>query len=403
MNKFKAFVLPYLKFFLLIFLMLSAFVYAMFQGGFVSWFLFYSFLPFGLYSLGLFLYPINDFLIERAINRSECRAGDSLEVTLKIRRRFAFPLFFLVIEENLPKQLEKSGVHVKKELIFPWFKKEFVVSYRIERLVRGEHEFNEVTIKVGDLLGLIEKGARFSVKERVLVYPSYYDLSYKQIGTQFNQGQTASTVRIQREVSTLSGVREYQPGDRFSWINWKATARKNEIMTKEFEEKKSQDVFMLLDTISDPSFEPLISLAASAALATVKRGIPIGFFMPLLMEHPLPIQGGDGQLQKIFHLLARAEQQNDVSIIDILNRETQVIPYNATLMIVTSQLTEDTIQALARRKHSRSISIIALRDDERGLSNRELQVQQQAAMCGILVRYLSDQAYTDGNKEVSGQ
>ncbi|MBM7694495.1 uncharacterized protein (DUF58 family) [Peribacillus deserti] len=402
MTKFKVLVRTYLKFFLLVLLMASAFAYAMFQGGFVSWFLFYSFLPFGLFSLSLFLYPITDFLIERAINRSECRAGDSLEVTLTIKRRFAFPLLYLVIEECLPEKLEKSGVQMKKELIFPWFKREFVVSYHIESLVRGEHEFNEVIIKVGDLLGLIEKEESFSVRERVLVYPSYYELPYKQIGTQYNQGQTASTVRIQREVSTLSGLREYQPGDRFSWINWKATARKNEIMTKEFEEKKSQDVFMLLDTASSSSFEPLISLAASIALAIVKKGIPIGFFMPILMDHPLSIQGGDGQRQKIFHLLARAEQQNDVSVMDILDKENQVIPFNIALMIVTSHLTEETVGALAQRKQSRAISIIVL-NSKRGLSNKDIQVQQLAAMRGIQVRYLGDQAYTDGTQEVSGR
>ncbi|MEH7748493.1 DUF58 domain-containing protein, partial [Neobacillus drentensis] len=24
-----------------------------------------------------------------------------------------------------------------------------------------------------------------------------------------------------------TGVRDYQPGDRFSWINWKASAKRN--------------------------------------------------------------------------------------------------------------------------------------------------------------------------------
>ena len=39
-------------------LLIATFVFAMFQGGFVSWFLFYTFLPFALYSFVLFFYPL---------------------------------------------------------------------------------------------------------------------------------------------------------------------------------------------------------------------------------------------------------------------------------------------------------------------------------------------------------
>ncbi|MDQ7863681.1 DUF58 domain-containing protein [Peribacillus frigoritolerans] len=52
------------------------------------------------------------------------------------------------------------------------------------------------------------------------------------------RGAVVSTKKTQREHSVVSGVREYQPGDQLSWINWKATARTSEIMTKEFEVQK---------------------------------------------------------------------------------------------------------------------------------------------------------------------
>ena len=38
----------------------------------------------------------------------------------------------------------------------------------------------------------------------------------------------------------ISGVREYQSGDQLSWINWKATAKTNKMMTNEFEEPKER-------------------------------------------------------------------------------------------------------------------------------------------------------------------
>ncbi|MBR8646101.1 DUF58 domain-containing protein [[Brevibacterium] frigoritolerans] len=69
----------------------------------------------------------------------------------------------------------------------------------------------------------------------------------------------------------VSGVREYQPGDQLSWINWKATARTSEIMTKEFEVQKNRDVFIMLDEKPSDLFEESIEMAASLA-CHVKEG-----------------------------------------------------------------------------------------------------------------------------------
>ena len=46
-----------------------------------------------------------------------------------------------------------------------------------------------------------------------------------------------SPKEVRKEEKVISGVREYQSGDQLSWINWKATAKTNKMMTNEFEEQ----------------------------------------------------------------------------------------------------------------------------------------------------------------------
>ena len=46
-----------------------------------------------------------------------------------------------------------------------------------------------------------------------------------------------SPKEYEKERLVTSGVREYQSGDQLSWINWKATAKTNKMMTNEFEEQ----------------------------------------------------------------------------------------------------------------------------------------------------------------------
>ena len=75
-----------LKFIFLALLFLITFSYAMFQGGFVSWFLFYSFLPFAIYSLLLLFYPLTGMKMTRSISHTELTDGQELTVTIHVER-----------------------------------------------------------------------------------------------------------------------------------------------------------------------------------------------------------------------------------------------------------------------------------------------------------------------------
>lgn len=77
------------KLIILTLLTVAVFSYAMFQGGFVSWFLFYAFLPFVLYAGLLALYPLRSFQASRQMDKTQLHAGDRLGVTVTLRRKFA--------------------------------------------------------------------------------------------------------------------------------------------------------------------------------------------------------------------------------------------------------------------------------------------------------------------------
>ncbi|MEC3421551.1 DUF58 domain-containing protein, partial [Bacillus cereus] len=68
------------------------FVYAMFQGGFVSWFLFYSTIPIALYSLLLPFYALWDAEVRRITNQNGYVVGEQFISTITIKRKFPFPL-----------------------------------------------------------------------------------------------------------------------------------------------------------------------------------------------------------------------------------------------------------------------------------------------------------------------
>src|SRR4051812_38026491 len=86
---------------LLTVLMLLAltFCYAMFQGGFVSWFVFFTVLPFLIYAVLLAIVPLKIEGITRTIMPSKVERGDQVEITVTFYNRSWFPLLYLTVSE----------------------------------------------------------------------------------------------------------------------------------------------------------------------------------------------------------------------------------------------------------------------------------------------------------------
>ena len=348
----------------------------MFQGGFVSWFLFYSFLPFAIYCIALCFYSLNELEVSRVLPKSDYNAGETVKVIVTVKRAKAFPLFYLLIEDHLADALKYAPQRKKaKALILPGLKKEFSYEYIIDELPRGEHLFSSFTLRIGDPLGLFEKEKTAEAAGKIIVYPAYSDLLYRPFENQYDQGLTASRERVQRDTTMAIGVRDYQPGDRFSWINWKASAKRNEIMTKEFEQRQSHDVFVVMDCVPDKRFEPIVSFTASLLHAILKKGAQTGLLTLSNERASFPIRGGEQHLQQLFYHLAKIEAKSLRSFDKVLETEGLFIQQTVSFMLVTAQLTRPLIEKasfLGKRKGSITIFLIKGQNESPSENERSL-------------------------------
>ncbi|MEH7384588.1 DUF58 domain-containing protein [Bacillus sp. JJ1521] len=357
-------------------LIVVTFVYAMFQGGFVSWFLFYSFIPFGLYSFVLSIYPLQDFKLSRHINQTEYMSGEKFEASIVIRRKIPFPLMYLIVEELLPTQLKKyKQSKQSKVILFPWFKRELTYKYEFDAIPRGEHILEGIRIKTGDLFGLIEKETIASFRDQFLVYPQYVDMVYRQLESRFEQGMTSSNVRLQRDTAIAIGVREYTPGDRFSWIDWKASARRNNIMTKEFEQQQSHDVVVFMDRTKSIHFEQVVTFTASLTKAILRKGAQVSFISVGEDQAIFPLKAGESQRQVIYHHLAKVKDNSPIPFSQIVESEIKKIYQPVTYMLVTGELNEGTIHLVGRfSMRNADLQIFVIKEKGAQLTQDEIGV-----------------------------
>src|SRR5690625_2302431 len=195
------------NFVFILFLFLLLYSFAMFQGGFVSWFLFFSFLPIFIYHIGFLLYPLKKWQITRSVSRHINRAGDNVTIHVQIKRKIPFPLYYCVFEEVLPDSLKKIDSRKDKynfmddpdklfvnrqikKIIFPSVRRELKLSYTLEQMPRGEHQLQEIRVRTGDVFGFVRKECVFEVSDRLIAYPNERPVRLLEQPANFEQGST---------------------------------------------------------------------------------------------------------------------------------------------------------------------------------------------------------------------
>ncbi|WP_062352710.1 DUF58 domain-containing protein [Bacillus kwashiorkori] len=391
------------KYILLIILITASFAYAMFQGGFVSWFLFASFIPFSCYALCLSFYPLKKLKVERMLKQTEYNAGEKISVQLKISRNNSFPILFLILEDKVSDKLLRRTSRKYKFLLFLNFKREIIHEYTIEKIPRGEYVFYGCSIKTGDLFSLVEKSAFFECKQRILVYPAAEDLHYQPFEAQFDHGMTATKDKVQRDSTMAISLREYEPGDRFSWINWKASARKNELMTKEFEQRQSHDIILALDRTPNGSFDVAVNFSASVIQAVLKKGAQIGLYSSGASEDYFPIKRGAFQQRTLQYFLAKVEDDAEIPFAKILQSERRLFHKNLSTFIILTEISNEVVETLSKvvlNKNSTAIFLIKRKNVR--VTEKEYAILQLARQRGFIAKIIFEgefqQAFVRGEQ-----
>lgn len=379
------------------------FVYAMLQGGFVSWFLFYSTIPFWLYSLLLPFFALRDVEVSRITNQKEYMAGETFISTITIKRKLPFPILYLVVEDELPSHFTScTQTKANKAILFPGLKRTFSFQYAIDTIPRGEHTFSSVRIKTGDLFGITEKETTFSVSDTFLVYPRYVDIKYRQLENHFEQGELSANIYLAKDSTVSVGVRDYIPGDRFSWIDWKTTARTNNIMTKEFEQQRSNNVMIFMDRTPSPLFESVVSFTASVVKAVLKQNSPASFVSVGKERTIFPLDNGDIQLQQIFFHLAKVQADSIFLFSQSVEMELRKMYQPITILLITSDLSPDIQKATdCVATKSRTLMVFVVKEKANQLSHRELSILETLQKRKIIVKVVYENQYTNAFFEVN--
>ncbi|MDA7617561.1 DUF58 domain-containing protein, partial [Akkermansiaceae bacterium] len=138
--------------------------------------------------------------------------------------------------------------------VFPsrgWIKRSgyLDLSYPITLSQRGEIDFGKTHIMMTSLLGFWSRGVKIGDKGKVKVYPNYQPvLSYALMAMAHRQEHTGIIRKNRAGLSRdFHQLRDYQMGDSLSQIDWKASSKRQSLISRDFQEQLDQSVILMLD------------------------------------------------------------------------------------------------------------------------------------------------------------
>jgi len=234
------------------------------------------------------------------------------------------------------KTMASLGAFEKQELDFE-FPSPPRGNYQIGPLIlraRDPYGFYMVERKLGpETLSVIPRPERITGAQlrprHVLAWPGTIPSRSMGIGTEFYS------------------MREYVPGDDPKRINWKASARQNELIVNETEAERITDVMVVLDTdvtifeeAEDELFERGIRAAASMASLLLRQGNRVGLILQGGERGSLPVGFGKRHERRILYLLAEAKPgRPSVSTSYVMNLlARRMLPSRSQIVIISPLL-----------------------------------------------------------------
>ncbi|MBI5962806.1 MAG: DUF58 domain-containing protein [Chloroflexi bacterium] len=240
---------------------------------------------------------------------------------------------------------------------------------------RGGFPLGPTRISTGDPFGFFSTSKEIAPKQTLIVFPVIFEIK----SFIFPPGLLPGGQVIRRKSSDITphaaGVREYVHGDAMKRIHWPTSARRNQLMVKEFEQDPQAEIWLYLDSQKDvhyskphqveevsveammfrkrPKFklppstlEYSISITASLAHYFIGQRRAVGYVSAGQTFSVLSAEHSERQEAKILETLAFVEANGSLSIAALVAVQASQLPQGSSVILVTPTVRPDLIHAV---------------------------------------------------------
>ncbi|RLC67159.1 MAG: DUF58 domain-containing protein [Chloroflexi bacterium] len=309
--------------------------------------------------------------LSRYTRTSRAQVGRSLEEHFSLRNTWWLPKPWVVVHD----ESELPGHHVGRVIQNLKAHQEYGWTVRTFCERRGRFRLGPISISSSDPLGLFEFRRELPQTDTIVVYPATVPVQNFPHPAGHLPGGNALRRRIHYITTNAAGVREYVPGDSFNRIHWASTARKDELIVKEFELDPLSDAWIFLDMERSAHFrirpdevelikrerepwwkrmdklrlepsteEYAVTAAASVAEFFIRRRRSVGLVAYGQRRQVIQADRDERQLSKILDTLAALRAVGNIPFAEVLHVEGRRLTRGTIAVAISASVREEWVE-----------------------------------------------------------
>lgn len=163
-----------------------------------------------------------------------------------------------------------------------------VTSYDVEFHARGEWTIGPAEVVVRDIFGLVERVYEFDESDPVLVYPRVRQLT----ATTYRELLAVATASGGDERTVFDSLREYNSGDPLRDIDWRTSAKRDELIVTEYTAGGVGGRVRIDATATPDSVDAMAESTASLVVPLLEADVPIELRLP---DETVVVDGEDAR------------------------------------------------------------------------------------------------------------
>ncbi len=238
-----------------------------------------------------------------------CRMGQKIAVRFTLRRKRRLPLGPVGIDMVFENILYGDAKELRIRLQ-PGEEREMTFVYSMEAEDCGNVKIRGERLECADLLGLFAFKRPAGIFQEILIYPPQLRLHAKLIQKPEtkNFGEMYDPYKKGQDVSEVSGLRDYVPGDAMNSIHWKLSGKLDQLIVREFGRPSHYNTLILYEmakSFGDVKIPRAFDNAALALTASLSLSL-----LELNLEHNVGrVINGDFQAFPISSMEAHEQMQ----------------------------------------------------------------------------------------------
>ena len=307
---------------------------------------------------------------KREVSESRLFIGEETTLSVTVTNRKPVPLSRLQIEDEIPDPIKFTDADVgtnsrqnssilRHTTSLAWYER-MKWEYRIKSDQRGLYRLGPAWLESGDIFGFFSSRKPVPDDAYILVYPKVVPLPELGMPAMRPLGETRGGIDIFQDLSRPQGIRDYQVGDPMKTIDWKVSAKMQQLQVRTFEPSSAFTVILVVvvetteqswEGYVPSNLESVIVAAASVAAYAAEREYNLGLFSngtPILADRPMkiPPTRSPEQLTIILEALATIRPMAVGPMAPQLAQHARQFPVGTTLVIVAALISDDMVEAI---------------------------------------------------------